>query len=225
MKLTHYILSILATGLLFSCAPKIDPIFDDTSANRIEEEIETVQEILLSSPNGWLMEYYPSSTQSYGGFNVLLNFQPGYRVTVASETAGADKTAVSTYTLKQSAGCVLSFDTYNEILHFFSDPSNNQGMGEGYGLEGDFEFTILQADEQIIRLKGKKSGSYMTMTPMSTGLKWSDYLKDIKQKDKEFSEYYRLLYQDEEQSLETRLTGHTLCIYRKKGEETITDRM
>ena len=56
MKLTHYILSILATGLLFSCAPKIDPIFDDTSANRIEEEIETVQEILLSSPNGWLME-------------------------------------------------------------------------------------------------------------------------------------------------------------------------
>lgn len=63
----------------------------------------------------------------------------------------------------------------------------------------------------------------MTMTPMSTGLKWSDYLKDIKQKDKEFSEYYRLLYQDEEQSLETRLTGHTLCIYRKKGEETITE--
>ena len=223
MKLTHYILSILAAGLFFSCTPKIDPIFDDTSANRIEEEIETVQEILLSSPNGWLMEYYPSSTQSYGGFNVLLNFQPGYRVTVASETAGADKTAVSTYTLKQSAGCVLSFDTYNEILHFFSDPSNSQGMGDGYGLEGDFEFTILQADEQIIRLKGKKSGSYMTMTPMSAALKWSDYLKDIKQKDKEFAEYYRLLYQDEEQSIETRLTGHTLCIYRKKGEETITE--
>lgn len=41
MKLTHYILSILAAGLFFSCTPKIDPIFDDTSANRIEEEIET----------------------------------------------------------------------------------------------------------------------------------------------------------------------------------------
>ena len=63
----------------------------------------------------------------------------------------------------------------------------------------------------------------MTMTPMSAALKWSDYLKDIKLKDKEFSEYYRLLYQDEEQAFETRLIGHTLCIYRKKGEETITD--
>ena len=144
MKLPHYILYILVAGVVFSCAPKIDPIFDDTSANRIEEEMETVQEILLSSPNGWLMEYYPSSTQSYGGFNVLLNFQPGNRVSVASETAGADKTAVSTYTLKQSAGCVLSFDTYNEILHFFSDPSSNEGMGNGYGLEG--ELFVLPLD-------------------------------------------------------------------------------
>lgn len=223
MKLPHYILYILVAGVVFSCAPKIDPIFDDTSANRIEEEMETVQEILLSSPNGWLMEYYPSSTQSYGGFNVLLNFQPGNRVSVASETAGADKTAVSTYTLKQSAGCVLSFDTYNEILHFFSDPSSNEGMGNGYGLEGDFEFTILQADTQIIRLKGKKSGSYITMTPMPAVLKWSDYLKDIKRKDKELSEYYRLLYQDGEHSFEARLTGHTLCIYQKKGEETVIE--
>ena len=92
-------------------------------------------------------------------------------------------------------------------------------MGEGYGLEGDFEFTILQADEQIIRLKGKKERFVHDDDPMSTGLKWSDYLKDIKQKDKEFSEYYRLLYQDEEQSLETRLTGHTLCIYQRKGKK------
>ena len=65
MKLTHYILSILATGLLFSCAPKIDPIFDDTSANRIEEEIETVQEILLSSPNGWLMDWKETLNSPY----------------------------------------------------------------------------------------------------------------------------------------------------------------
>ena len=59
MKLTHYILYILVAGVVFSCAPKIDPIFDDTSANRIEEEMETVQEILLSSPNGWLMDIIP----------------------------------------------------------------------------------------------------------------------------------------------------------------------
>lgn len=42
----------------------------------------------------------------------------------------------STYVLKQSAGPVLSFDTHNEIMHFFSDPHNPGGIGsDGKGME------------------------------------------------------------------------------------------
>lgn len=221
MKLKHYTLYISIVLSLFSCTAKIDPIFDDTSANRIEAEMESVQEILLSSPNGWLMEYYPSSSQAYGGFNVLLSFYTGNRVMVASETAGADDTAISTYTLKQSAGCVLSFDSYNAIFHYFSDPANPKGSGDGYGMEGDFEFTILNASEQQILMKGKKSGSYATMTPISASIKWSEYLANIKEEGKKLAEYYRLLCQIGDQSYEARLSEHVLRIYQQIDDEQV----
>ena len=35
----------------------------------------------------------------------------------------------SEYEVKQSAGVMLTFDTYNEIFHFFSEPSNYLGIG------------------------------------------------------------------------------------------------
>ncbi len=46
--------------------------------------------------NGWLMEYYPSATQEYGGIAIYMKFQNG-TVTVTSEAEGAGKTAESLY--------------------------------------------------------------------------------------------------------------------------------
>lgn len=221
MKLTHYTLLIAYVLGLFSCTPKIDPIFDDSAANRIEKEMLKVREILVNSPSGWLMEMYPSSTQAYGGFNVLMAFSADGRVKVASETAKANATAMSNYSLKQSAGCVLSFDTYNEIFHYFSDPANPDAGYPGYGLEGDLEFIVLSADKYHIRLKGRKTGSYINMTPFSTSISWSDYLNTIKQQSKKLEDYYRLEYQAEGSNYEARLIDHTFCIYRQLGDEKV----
>ena len=57
---------------LCSCQQTEDNLFDGTPSQRIDKEMARVKKLITKPSNGWLMEYYPSSTQAYGGFNVLV---------------------------------------------------------------------------------------------------------------------------------------------------------
>jgi hypothetical protein len=166
--------------LFFSCNPVEESLFEDSSANRIEKALGSTQDVLTSAENGWLMEYYPSSQQTYGGYSVLAKFTES-EVTIASEIADFDTTEKSFYSLKQSAGPVLTLDTYNEIFHVFSDPnSEKSGLGSnGKGMEGDFEFLIMKATQDSVILKGKKTGNKIVMTPFESGADWGDYVEEL----------------------------------------------
>lgn len=167
-----------AVLLAAACSPEEDDIFSDSSANRADAAIAADMQVLTGAANGWLMEYYPEASQMYGGYNILLSFSEDGRVTVAGDiVSDPTATATSLFSVKQSAGIVLSFDTYNEIFHFFSDPGNSNGGGNGYGLEGDYDFLILEATPQQVRLKGKKSGSYAVLTPMEGD--WAAYIQEV----------------------------------------------
>lgn len=167
-----------AVLLAAACSPEEDDIFSDSSANRADAAIAADMQVLTGAANGWLMEYYPEASQMYGGYNILLSFSEDGRVTVAGDiVSDPAATATSLFSVKQSAGIVLSFDTYNEIFHFFSDPGNSNGGGNGYGLEGDYDFLILEATPQQVRLKGKKSGSYAVLTPMEGD--WAAYIQEV----------------------------------------------
>lgn len=224
MKKTYKIfMEVLAAAAVFSCTSKISPVFEDSSANRIEAMEEELDDVLRSSPNGWIMEYYPSSGQYYGGYNVLMSFTDGGNVKVASEASGVGKTAGSTYSIYQSSGCILSFDTYNEVMHFFSDPETSNGGGAGYGYEGDFEFNVLSLSEDEIIVKGRKSGSVMKMTPMPISMTWDEYLKGIKKEESAISDYDRLRYQTEDARYDIRISGRSFNVYSEvDGEQVVT---
>ncbi|MCL1617544.1 DUF4302 domain-containing protein [Bacteroides sp. ET71] len=178
MKKLYKMLYMAAAVLLAAaCTPEEDDIFSDSSANRADAAIEADMQVLTGAANGWLMEYYPEMSQTYGGYNILLSFSEDGHVTVAGDVANPTDTSTSLFSVKQSAGIVLSFDTYNEIFHFFSDPGNSQGGGNAYGLEGDYDFLILEATPQQVKLKGKKSGSYAVLTPMEGD--WATYIQEI----------------------------------------------
>ena len=179
MKKLYKMLYMAAAVLLAAaCSPEEDDIFSDSSANRADAAIAADMQVLTGAANGWLMEYYPEASQTYGGYNILLSFSEDGRVTVAGDiVSDPTATATSLFSVKQSAGIVLSFDTYNEIFHFFSDPGNSNGGGNGYGLEGDYDFLILEATPQQVRLKGKKSGSYAVLTPMEGD--WAAYIQEV----------------------------------------------
>ena len=180
MKKIHLLMTVVVLSLLTSCLKDQEDIFDKTSSMRAEEAIAADYKILASAEHGWLMKYYPSPYQTYGGYNVFLKFTEDGKVTVASDIVASNKTAESFYKVTQSAGVVLSFDTYNEIFHLFSDPSAPLRLGEtGKGMEGDYDFEFISASEQKIVLKGKKTGNYATLTPMRSD-NWAAYIDSVK---------------------------------------------
>lgn len=75
MKKFIYLVVLICSFGLASCTPETENLFEGTSADRIEKDLEVAKEALVSAPNGWLMEYYPSSQQLYGGYNVLASLQ------------------------------------------------------------------------------------------------------------------------------------------------------
>ncbi len=172
-------IAILMASLMVipACHYEIDDVFDQPSSVRIQEEMARVDNILKSAENGWLMEFYGSTT--YGGYNVFCKFNEDNTVLAQSELYGP-ATATSHYKLEQSQGVVLSFDEYNEIIHFFSDPSNPAGWGsDGDGMEGDFEFRVMEANSDMVVLSGKKHGATIIMKPMAADVTWNDYLAKV----------------------------------------------
>lgn len=181
MKRIYNILFTLIAILSFtSCSNDIDEVFDKPSAERVNDAIAEYKTVLTSAENGWLMKYYPKANTKYGGYNLLLKFGTDGNVTAMSDALGADTKATSHYKLEQSASVVLSFDEYNKVIHFFSDPANPAGVGDnGKGMEGDLEFRVLTATADSVVMLGKKRGTKIMMTPMAKDADWAETISHI----------------------------------------------
>lgn len=181
MKKIYNILFALIAILSFtSCSNDIDEVFDKPSAERVNDAIAEYKTVLTSAENGWLMKYYPKANTKYGGYNLLLKFGTDGNVTAMSDALGADTKATSHYKLEQSASIVLSFDEYNKVIHFFSDPANPDGIGDnGKGMEGDLEFRVLTATADSVVMLGKKRGTKIVMTPMAKDADWAETISHI----------------------------------------------
>lgn len=161
--------------LLPACTYRIEDVFDKSSSERISEAIAKTGEVLKGASDGWIMEYY--ADERYGGYNVICKFNQDNTVTVQSEIYGT-QTSSSHYKIDQSQGVVLSFDEYNEVFHFFSNPANPAGVGSnGTGMGGDFEFRVISAEPDEVIIKGKKHGSMISMKPLAAGTDWTGYLE------------------------------------------------
>lgn len=178
MKKILYVFALISSLFMAGCTPETDNLFGESASNRVEEAMENAQKVLVTAPNGWLVQYYPSSLQSYGGYNVLMSFTAEGEVTVSADITDPSAKSTSLYRLKEQAGPTLTVDTYNEIFHFFSDPASGVG-GVGLGMEGDYEFTIQSATPEQVVMRGKKSGNTIIMTPMPENETWESYLTSI----------------------------------------------
>lgn len=173
-KLLYLFIFFFLSGIQ-SCVQDEKDIFDKTAAERLSEVLQKYQDILTGAENGWVMEYYPKGDCSYGGYTVLLSFTEE-EVKIASEVSTTP--ANSLYSLKEDMGAVLSFDTYNNVFHFFSDPAI-PGL-EGLGYEGDYEFIFMGQENNELILKGKKTGNIFRMYPLSKNQSWEKTFKDLK---------------------------------------------
>ena len=107
---------------------------------------DDVYAMLGGEQYGWRMEYFVGNEDGdFGGINVALKFDAEKgEVTAMSEE---DETAAYTshYVLTTDSGPVLSFDTYNPVLHKYGTASAEYYEGRG----GDYQFFIIGYDNGI----------------------------------------------------------------------------
>lgn len=174
MRNLLYLFIFFSLLSLHSCVQDEEEIFEKPAAERLSEVLQTYRDLLTSAENGWIMEYYPKGDCSYGGYTLLLSFTED-GVNIVSEISQVP--VGSLYSLKEDMGPVLSFDTYNEIFHFFSDPAI-PGL-EGLGYEGDYEFIFMGQEKETILLKGKKTGNNFRMYPVPAGKSWKEVFDEL----------------------------------------------
>lgn len=176
------LLSILLIGAAFtfqSCSDDDNEIFDDAAAVRIDKAVAEAKALLASSPNGWMMQYYTGEQYTGGGFTMLVKFD-GSKAHASSDISDDENlVATSSYDVIKDQGPVLTFNTYNEVLHFLAQPY----QGQVDGVQGDYEFVIQQMTDDAIYLKGKKWGNKFVMTRIPETVNWADYLNELKKTD------------------------------------------
>ena len=164
MKIRNILLAGLAAfGVCAfqSCLKDQEDVFDQPASARLDALLEKTMSVLKSPEQGWVLEYYPHTDRIYGGYIYTVKFTDA-EVTAGFELAPG-QFETSRYKLTNDNGAVLSFDTNNALLHYFSTPSS--GAYEAFG--GDFEFNILKAEKDEVILKGKRSGNLCKMYPLA----------------------------------------------------------
>lgn len=174
MKKTLYIFACIClsafSAALLSCSNEEDDLFPESAAQRINNSVAMYDSLLQNSKNGWVMEYLPADG-SYGGYIYTFKFN-GDDVTMRSSLAlqnyntneiiEAGTPMYSKFDVKGEQGAMLTFDTYNLMLHFWSEP---RGSSDTDGYSSDYEFLLqgLSANKDTIYLHGKKYGNDMVM--------------------------------------------------------------
>lgn len=163
--------------LMTSCLKDDDEVFSDSASQRLQKTLEEARTVLRSSENGWVMDYYVGDDSSYGGYAFTVKFD-SLTVTASSElTKGA---ATSYYKLTTDNGPVLTFDTYNDVLHALATPS----AGNYEGNHADYEFQIVSATPELVVMRGRRTNNYVYLRPLTTTPE--EYLTKVADTEKKF---------------------------------------
>lgn len=166
MKAKYLVLIGLFAATMVACSRDEESLFDKPAAQRAQEAITNAFDVLTSNETGWEMAYFPNLEADAKGYNMVLKFNKNGNVSVTAKNQATTMNKIktdtaSTWAVKSDYGPILTFDTYNDVFHAFSDPQN-----DGAGLLGDYEFLILKATPELVLLKGKKHSAYTVMRPM-----------------------------------------------------------
>ena len=169
MRHLPYLFVVAMLAMPFTaCNHDVDDVFDRPASNRLNRSAAFYDSLLASAPYGWIMNYYPGDG-SYGGCAYTARFSAG-NVSLASElrlsdTIDVGTPVVSKYRIIEEQSVVLTFDTYNPLLHYFTEPS--QQNVDGWQSDYEFIFMRSSANGDTIFLRGKKYETEMTLRRMS----------------------------------------------------------
>ena len=176
MRIFQNIVLLISLITAFSCQKQEADIFSDSPMERLNTALKTSTALLQSAENGWAMEYF--ATTESPGYTLFVKFKTnGEAVFSAKNDLTKNRVLMdsSVYKTIGDNGPVLTFNTYNKVLHAFSNPVNP----DGYGLEGDYEFVIMKSSADTIVLQGKKRATTILLTKIPTTISWNNYLASL----------------------------------------------
>ena len=185
-RLLHTLIVAVGCGVaatLTSCSNDVDNVFGESAAERVAKSQADYYATLEGQQQGWILDYFPADG-SMGGVAYTVKFADGeatiaceqdIKNPVTSTTYPVGTEWTSLYRITNETGLVLTFDTYNPLFHYWSQPS--QGHGKGY--ESDYEFTFLSASADSVVLRGKKHGNFLRMYPLHEAA--TDYVSRVAQ--------------------------------------------
>ena len=172
----------VATLLLTACSPETENLFGESAAIRLQKSVVNYTTTLEDNAQGWSMDFYPGERID-GGVAYTARFKDG-NVTLSCEraidygdliykseykyTAGQEVT--SGYSIKSENSVVLSFDTFNALIHYWAQPFGLKAAGYA----SDYEFSFIHCSADSVVLRGKKYGNLMRLYPLNQSA--SDYI-------------------------------------------------
>lgn len=200
----NIIIFALLSLVLASCSHMEENLFDKNASVRAREAMDNASNAFLNAPSGWVMYYYPN--QERCGYNILMRFKSDETVVCATANDLTTRNhyeidSLSTWEIINDYGPVLTFNTYNDVFHAFSDP-----LPDGVGVGGDYEFLILESSEDFVRLKGKKYEAYCEMHRLPAGTDWKAYCEQIQKMDN------LTFYANEEMTYNVVFGGQTIAM-------------
>lgn len=166
-----------AALLLGSCSsPEVDAKFDQNATERLSGRQKELNDLLLSSAEGWKAVYYTDSTQ-LGGWTHLFKFLPGGKVDMASDFDSDTKTYTSQYDIQVGSTVSLVFTTENRI-HLLSNAADYPTAGLlAKGYLGDFQFYYYGQKNGDIIFRTNRNGHFLRFVK-ATPQDWTDLPKN-----------------------------------------------
>lgn len=212
MKKSTY-LAALAALALASCSDNGNEIFDQSAADRLEQYKKDYTEVLTADGGLWSMEYFCNPEEP--GYVFVMKFDKDGSVQVSANhiwIGGEFKQETSIWKMIADNGPVLTFNSYNNLFHIFSDPGDitgpNAPQGEsgeinetGYGHEGDYEFQVMEVFDEgrSVRLLGKKRMIDIFLHRLDSSTDVASYLAEVKDVRNRFSaKFNNLVMTDDE---------------------------
>jgi hypothetical protein len=150
---------------------KYDNVFNESPTDRRKAYFDNLQSTLIAPEQGWILQYFASPESQ--GYNLFARFKNASEVVLGANHSFSGNVYAeyaSKYDLKIENGPMLSFITYNQALHPFSDPDLRPAIS------GNFEFRIIDVAEDVIQLSGKRSAVEVRLTRLAANTTGEEYI-------------------------------------------------